>query len=364
MTRPPIVGFMGTPGGVSFAAVGFDAALNAIGHNTGNSLFQLALWQRVKAPKHVIAPGSHCAGKVDVLVIPAANQVNPDWDLGGWADLVEHLNVPVVCLGLGAQAWHSDPSRIQLKEGTARLLRAISKRTACIGVRGEFTRQVLEAAGIENAGVVGCPAAFINPAVTAHGISRALEAARANAKPRSGYVFGTMEEPARAAEKALFAIGAAHRSRIIYQTELHKLRLLFDGSLSDEGRNFLAWEGGCLGWTPSDYLTAIQERGIFYSDARTWIDQMRRLDVVFGMRIHGALAAIQGGTLGVCVAFDSRTRELVETTGCPSVDAADVRAGETLASLLDKVKFDAAAFDERRAAMRSRMDCILAAHGL
>jgi len=75
---------------------------------------------------------------------------------------------------------------------------------------------------------------------------------------------------------------------------------------------------------------------------------MKHYDLAIGMRIHGAIAALEGGRLGVCVAFDSRTLELSETMGVPHFLASDIQQHMLLADVLDLVRFDADEFDVKR----------------
>jgi hypothetical protein len=84
-----------------------------------------------------------------------------------------------------------------------------------------------------------------------------------------------------------------------------------------------------------------------------WIDDAGRVDLSFGMRIHGAVAAIQGGALGLCIPFDSRTLELVTTMGYPFVRSEALQQGETIGSLLSKIEFNPSDFDQKRLALRA-----------
>lgn len=79
----PRIGVLGTDGGVSFASMGFDNALQAVGLNIGNLLFQYAVWNDIKNPKCAFYLGSDISfykRNIDILVIPAANQINPAAD--------------------------------------------------------------------------------------------------------------------------------------------------------------------------------------------------------------------------------------------------------------------------------------------
>jgi polysaccharide pyruvyl transferase WcaK-like protein len=358
-----VIGVFGTQGGVCFSTTGFEQALDEIGNNTGNALFQRAVWDRVNLPKVTVKLENwqQFKGQIDALVIPAANQVNPDWDLGDWADMVEELNVPVCIVGLGAQAHIGATTNLPLSEGTLRFLRAVAQRTENIGVRGEFTRQVLSSAGIHNTVVTGCPSNFLNRKISGATVQAALDRARSRENIRMGYVFGTMEEVTRPIERTLFALARKHIAPIIYQTNEAILRFLHDGVVLEKSVYDMTWEAQELShgaWDLAEYLRIVHARGVFYSDARTWIDRMHVLDIVIGMRIHGAVAAIQAGTLGLCVPFDSRTLELVETMKYPTIGMCDITSEDSLEAILEKVCFDPEEFDDARTSLGSAIDKI------
>ena len=85
------------------------------GQNTGN----LAFWRAGAAmiqDELVLLPwdwnGKEGRDDLDMLMIPAANHLNPEWDLGHLATAIENFAKPVMVFGLGAQAQReSDPVR-------------------------------------------------------------------------------------------------------------------------------------------------------------------------------------------------------------------------------------------------------------
>jgi polysaccharide pyruvyl transferase WcaK-like protein len=82
---------------------------------------------------------------------------------------------------------------------------------------------------------------------------------------------------------------------------------------------------------------------------------MRGMDLALGTRLHGNMAAIAAGTPGVIIAHDSRTGELGQTMHLPHLDFEAAMAAPDLATALEAVKFDGAAFDAWRAATARRL---------
>ncbi|WP_111803953.1 polysaccharide pyruvyl transferase family protein [Agrobacterium tumefaciens] len=349
----------GTDGGVSFAVEGFQNALRRVGENTGNTLFQRAMWDLVPGPKICAGPGVLAPGVAkqvaDVLVIPAANQINPHFKMDAWTSYIQDSDMPCVVVGLGAQS--DDPSLspedLILPEGVKEFANAIAARTETIGVRGEFTKRVLATLGVTNTVVTGCPSQTLNIRVSGQTIAKNIEKAKENSSLIVALLCGTLQDYTRAVEKNLYTLfkDSKHHT-CIYQTEPRVLRFIHERHVDGDTRAFFIWMNKVVrpDLNLDQFFHYMAIHGRFYSDARSWIDAMRRADLAIGMRIHGAVAAIQAGKLGVCVAFDSRTLELAQTMGVPYVRATDIQDGMSLVDILDQVQFNADEFEQKRSA--------------
>jgi hypothetical protein len=353
------VALLGTPGGVSVSVRGFEAALDLIGDNTGNLLFHNAVWSGLKHTKFTawLDPDESWSSQADVLVFPAANQINPEWDLGWWADFFERVNLPLVVVGLGAQAPIGNSAKLNLPDGSIRFLRVISERCKTIGVRGPYTQDVLAYHGIHNTVVTGCPSNFTNPNISGTTIAEAISRAKARGANLSAfYLFGTMEPNVRREEGILARIAWELGAQTVHQTDRQYLLLAIHTRQFHLAADYTAWASKVWGesdWPAERCKELLLGRGRFYSHAVQWIDDAGRVDLSFGMRIHGAVAAIQGGALGLCIPFDSRTLELVTTMGYPFVRSEALQQGETIGSLLSKIEFNPSDFDQKRLALRA-----------
>jgi hypothetical protein len=119
----------------------------ATGGNTGNLAFQYAVASHLKGPVPIIsldAPASQVRAAGDIIVLPLANQLGKHTDLTDLAVKLEEINLPIIGVGLGAQADSRDVD-IKLGSGTERWLRAIVRlrpsENPNIGVRGPYTLQ-------------------------------------------------------------------------------------------------------------------------------------------------------------------------------------------------------------------------------
>lgn len=370
-SRMQRVAFLGTEGAVPLARYGFDATLERCGLNTGNLIFQYATWSALQHPKFSVNLASDpewIRQNADVLFIPAANQINPEWDLQDWADFVEAVDLPIVMVGLGAQTQIGGTAKLLLKPGTMNYLAAIAERTSHIGVRGEFTADVLNHLGIKNSVVTGCPSNFLNPNISGDSIASQLKNASNGSLRKTCYVFGTMEPETREAEKSLYAIAKAENSDYVYQTNPRILKSLHNDNVDLASIDYFDWECSILDSASSleRYTDNILNKGRFYTSAVTWIDQAAHYSLVYGMRIHGNIAAIQGGGLGICVAFDSRTLELATTMGYPYIPMDNIlnKSRFRLKDLIEETRFSPTHFDSQRKSLRENVKKIMANSGI
>lgn len=345
------VAFFGPDGGISIAAHGFRRALSGVGFNLGNLLHSHALWTNITAPKFRVWPGQDVARirrEAGVIVLPASNQVNPAYDMGTWAEFIEACDLPVVCLGLGAQAGLDSSPVLDLKPGTRRLVSVLAEHCATIGVRGPFTQEVLAQLGVTNTEIVGCPSQLINPQVTGTTIADKLDLAGSEPDIRVAHALSSLEQDTRDTERNLGQMVRNTDHDLIVQSVQPLLALALSSPITAEDQAFVRWAGTVIrpDMPEATFTGHLRRHARAFSDARGWVDAMRRYDLVFGMQTSSVFAAIQAETAGVCVAFDSRTAELAETMGYPYIRSDKVDDGITLRGLCENAIFSASRFDD------------------
>ena len=89
------------------------------------------------------------------------------------------------------------------------------------------------------------------------------------------------------------------------------------------------------------------KRHVFF-DVPSWMNFYKNFDFVVGPRIHGIMLALQAGVPAVCIAIDSRTKELCETMHIPHVMAATMKTNITKKDLMNYFRFDPEGFDVNR----------------
>ncbi|MDE0349057.1 MAG: polysaccharide pyruvyl transferase family protein [Gammaproteobacteria bacterium] len=337
------------------------------GHNTGNFAFTHAIRRQVVGWGDAIHDGVRAtpdrmreAG--DICVIPGANKLGRHADLGKMAELLEGADMPTVVLSLGAQS-SVDYAIPELPEGTVRWVRAVVERSpagcANIGVRGEFSRDVLSAYGFENVRIVGCPSLFLDPSPA---LGRLIER-NAGAAPRRVAVAagGPRWKHLARIEQSLTRMVTTTDGAYVCQAPFAMLALAHgdETELGDEVldacREYVDRE-----MSMEDFGAWVRRFAVAFYDIPEWIEFLRAFDFVVGTRIHGVLLGLQAGIPALCVVSDSRTRELCETMAVPHVLAREHAGGfgrEELMSVFES-QFDGDKFDANRNRLASAY-CVL-----
>jgi hypothetical protein len=295
-------------------------------------------------------------------VMPCANQLGPHADYGNLAERFGALDIPLVAIGLGAQG-PSDYEMPHVPAGTVDWVKKIAARSPNgapnIGVRGEFTLKLLERYGLgHHAIITGCPSLFLNP------------------DPNLGK---KIEEKARKPIEHV-AIAAGHQK----WTHLSKIEISLAKIMEETGGLYVvqspiemvALARGEAGIMSEDALAECRDYAcpdlsieefkkwsrryarVFFNISE-WMEYLRSTDFVIGARIHGVMLGLQAGVPGLCIAHDSRTREMCETMGVPFVMAQDVSKGFSLEEIKSKFVFDGATFDVLRKTLASRLNNFL-----
>ena len=300
--------------------------LAATGGNAGNQIIAHGLLETIQhsevAWDYSIGP-ERVDAEFDVIVIAAANFLFPAFDFSGMANFIARTKLPVVMAGLGAQASDRSVASIPLQEGTARLIRLVSERSAAIGVRGEYTARVLKQLGIANTQIIGCPSYY---AVRAVGYSIRVDALTDSspiAVHASRDVVRHSSAPERMRDVIFQLYGEAARRDAIFvaQTEMEEIALADVASSSEREiaasaiRNFFNQPTG-----GDDIARWLGTRARVFWSPTEWVDAMRSFAFVAGTRFHGTIAALHAGTPAACICHDARTSEMCEFLSVPAID--------------------------------------------
>ncbi|NCO85282.1 MAG: polysaccharide pyruvyl transferase family protein [Rhodobacterales bacterium] len=306
------------------------ALSNAAGVNLGNLVFRHALrfiisdldaFEPVTGPEYRDIVQSE---KPDHVLVSCANwlgqtQRDEQFNLGR-AEMVEAADCTVTAFGLGVQAPAMDAERpIRLGPNSIRLARALSERAPQLSVRDELTRRTLEASGITNAVVTGCPSNFIN---CDPDLGRRVAARAAHLAGRL-----TRWDEVRSAISEVtgghVASGAVLKRQMAMLDETPAFYILQTPGLLPfvlgERTNItdLYRENNPFMGQSGRLSKALLSKVLHFGNVEAWLDFSRTCDLSFGMRIHGTMVPLQAGVPSVLVAHDSRTVGLAAAMGVP-----------------------------------------------
>ncbi|HEY4251500.1 MAG TPA: polysaccharide pyruvyl transferase family protein [Roseomonas sp.] len=351
MRRPIVMG--GNPYITDYYRKNAQELFDQTGGNSGNLAFMFAVANHAVGARFLPfnAPAEEVRRQGDIIILPLANQLGRHTDLGSAADRLIEFDLPVLGLGLGAQADSRDAD-VTLTPGTEKWLRTIAALAPSgapnIGVRGAYTQAQIARFGLgDSAAVTGCPSNFIN---TQADVGQSI-AAGFRRKPRHVAVAaGIPFIPALARlERDLADMVTLTGGAYIVQHGLQMLQIArdeFDSMPEDvleTCRSYIA-----PAQSKAEFITWCRRHAYGFYDVRGWMDFLRRFDFVIGTRFHGAMLALQAGVPAACIAHDSRTQEMCETMGVPVRHHSEIQGGLTVNNLLDYFSFDAEAYAARR----------------
>jgi hypothetical protein len=354
VTRGPRIFLLGatpslvSPGTLSPSPAQIDDSveekLRRTGGNAGNQVIAYGLLQGLKFEAvswdHSIGP-SRVTEEFDQIVIAAANFLHTGFDFGGMAEFINSTNLPCTMIGVGAQS-KDYSTDIPLQPGTERLMRIVAERSKLIGARGPFSAEVLAKMGIHNVQVTGCPSYYMSASPDLIINKPELSAGSRLAINSSRDVVGHAFDRSHMIKviSAIFSSAIECNADFIAQTELPEMRIAETSDEAEIDRNVEIM----LDQFP--YFKQIAEPDIFrswagkhmrvYWDVAEWLAEMKKYDFVFGNRFHGGMVALQAGVPACVICHDTRTTEMCEFLGVPSISIREIE-GINVGALYERV---------------------------
>ncbi|MGW3289267.1 polysaccharide pyruvyl transferase family protein [Streptomyces sp. NPDC001002] len=281
--------------------------------NSGNLIFSDASHKILQTPdtevvsngiRTDIAAADRINEEYDAFVVPLANAFRPSFEpqLQRLTRLISRLKIPVVVLGIGAQAGlNYNAARLKpMEESVRAFVSAVLDRSASIGVRGEFTEKYLRDLGYQDVELIGCPSLFLygKELTVQKGAPELTTASRI------------------AVNGSHSAVQKQGLDKVIARAHARYPHLTFIGqNLSDAQQlhwRDLSHPNAAVTAMPThpDHPMYREDKARVYIDPVTWIDDLRGYDFSFGSRIHGNIAALLAGTPATVLCSDSRTLEL------------------------------------------------------
>ena len=290
-----------------------ELLFRSLGENTGN----LAFWESIRrlfAPAIVPyeAEKIKACGRVIVtdLIWIRRGAVYPVLE-----KLADACAIPFIPMSVGVQS--EGEGDFRLEKDTVRLLKKLEER-AVIGVRGEYTAEVLSRHGIKNMAVIGCPSLY-------YWKNARLRIGEGPREGRCCANFRTFFGRLSAAEKHFLSY-CADRNMLFVEQTAHKLTK--EAASGDEVyyRYIASWLYGnsVLPFSYAEWRRA--SRGIRFS---------------VGGRFHGNVVALWQGIKALFLTSDSRTRELTALFRLPAMETEDFDRNKPFSYYLGSADYSA-----------------------
>lgn len=287
--------------------------------------------------------GQEVKDRFDYIVMAASNMLNPSTAFGFICNFVEGSGIPLIILGIGAQA-ESNKDMYQINPGTLRLMRyAAESAKNGIGVRGAFTAELLNQHGISNIRVIGCPTFYknsgrnfrVSKAPAAHDIVRAAVSFK---RDRNKY---QSDHALKRVQSRIFDLALSRDFYCIEQAHYAEAWMSHSNSIDLKKIDGIQ-QYFCVSEDKRERLIEyVRERVRIFFDYRSWKNLIDSCDYAFGARFHGNMMAMTSGVPALWITHDSRTSELCDTLGLPSLSIHEIdEKGFDLQELVDRTNYD------------------------
>lgn len=312
-------------------------------------------------------------GPVEHVLVSCANwlgqtAMDEQFNLGR-AKMIESVDCPVTAFGLGVQASSmTSTESIRLGPNSIRLASALAERGPQLSVRDEITRRTLEAAGIKNAVVTGCPSNFINCdpdlGAQAQTYARNVMGSLASWKDVRSAISEVTGGHALSGKVMSTQMRMLDETPAFYLLQTPGLLPFLLGKRTDIPDIYRT--NNPFMNTPGQLTRALKAKTLHFSSVDSWLDFSRTCDISFGMRIHGTVVPLQAGVASVLIAHDSRTVGLAQAMCIPWVtpEAFLEIAESGPRGLFDVFIEQIEGYDSNRQKLAGIMNDYLQGHGL
>lgn len=223
---------------------------------------------------------------------------------------LEECGKPVVIAGLGHNSFGDfDPQfHKKLDSSLVDFLARLSHMCPEIGIRGEFTAEILANLGIKNTRIIGCPSFFET------GASRTVRKSESAADVRA-----VLTSPI--APKCL--VGDPNVPYICQD---------FGESAQIDAMLF----GGSFDKLADADLRRLWRKNIkIFTNPDKWRGYLKNFNFAMGTRVHGSIVSVNAGIPALCTSGDNRSREMCEFLKIPRF--LDLPAASSRAALLEHI---------------------------
>ena len=304
--------------------------LEKVGLNTGNMLFWYALSQILDLDVNTL---QECVWKkVDLSQYESFITTDLIWiqENATFPVVQKQLelagNRPLIPISVGLQSGNMKED-FQLHEDTVHLLFELQERCQ-LGVRGQYTAEILNKYGIKNLKIIGCPSMYLPFDYQFKIRKKDTDLQRASVNMRSMY------SPLKREEQKFLVYAANHKYSFCEQTN-HP----FSPDICKDPPSYA-------------YLNKwFNTHKAMFFDVEDWRAYMSDMDFSMGCRFHGNVIALWEQVPALFITVDSRTTELCKHFSLPTMEMKDFDADKSI-----RYYYDLANYDEFNKTYPNRLD--------
>lgn len=363
------VAFLGENPNFKSALLSTEKAYAQSGNNVGNHAFWNAVDSHFENERCYLNSWSfdsrYVKNNFDLLVIPASNFIHPDRDMGALAKKIEETKLPLLVIGLGAQAVDAE-SDIVLKDGTKRFISVIKDQALHITCRGDYTKSILDAFGCKNTSSLGCPSNLtnLNPNLGVDVKKKLISVS--NSQNNISIILNIDSHRRKFFKEYVSLISLLENDyyKVVCQNPIELVKLargdndIVNSSHIEFQKKLWA---GAIGST--DFSSFARDYFVTFFNANHWMEYSRSFDLSLGTRLHGNMLAFQAEVPTIFLSHDSRTSELVDIMKLPSSKMSGLSL-DSKSEIFDNVNFDGALYDSNRKRLSKKYVQILQESGL
>ncbi len=276
----------------------FETKRKLIGWNTGNIIFRDAI-QKMIACDVLATHEQFPADKYSAFV--TTDLIWLQEDLAPWDDLFKQLRLagdkPLVPISIGLQSPRFKGD-FKINPKMADYLKELQERVP-LAVRGQYTAEILNAHGVSNTRVMGCPSIYQLPLYN---------------NSLSGLLRPCPEKLSAVANFRTF-LGDLTSQEIAFMKYVLKN---FDGFI-EQTFDPISKVGG----VDEEMIAWLKGHSHDFFDLDSWRRHNLRYNFSLGLRFHGNIAALLADMPALFLTIDSRTSEMTDFLKLPAISLKD-----------------------------------------
>lgn len=322
---------------------------NLISSNIGNMLFQTSVCRTLMRDdiqfdtirtkkKYTPEDIKKINENYEYLILPFANAFRQNFidELDNVTGLVNKLKIPCIVVGVGTQIpLQKEVNYPDLDEAVKRFMKAVLKKSAMVGLRGEVTADYLTGLGFQaekDFTVIGCPSLYM------YG-NELPEMKIKELTPESAVSMNSKISLSKKFHNFMWRSSQALPNHNYIPQVVEEIRRMYVGTPFP--KRFLNKE--VPEHFPTDYNSPIYSSGnaVSFTNVPSWLNYLKQRDFSFGSRVHGNIAAILAGIPCFILVSDKRIMELVDYHNIPHLPMQELTAETDIFTLYDKADFSA-----------------------